>query len=215
MDIIKKNFGEKLKNLRKIKGFTQEKLAEKIGINLRQLARIEAGESFISSETLFNICIILEISPGLLFDFDVLNETLMTGSGEVVHFNVINNGNVIQLLPKNIQNYEASTSDYKENLKDLDDRMKALASKIHREIIVDELQDGIVYLTKIFKPSGEIEIRNNKNSLLEDLKNKIKFIANDQMKLEFLNLALDSLTNKDALNELKILIKGIELSLKN
>ena len=69
LDIIKQKFGERLKAIRRLNNLTQEKLAEKIGINLRQLARIEAGGSFISSETLLSICLVLQISPSLLFDF--------------------------------------------------------------------------------------------------------------------------------------------------
>ena len=77
MDIIKRGFGEQLKVMRKIKGLTQESLAERIGINLRQLARIEAGESFVSSQTLYKICNVLEVSPMVLFNFDLEQEVLM------------------------------------------------------------------------------------------------------------------------------------------
>ena len=72
MNIINKGFGEQLKQYRKLRNITQEKFSEKIGINLRQLARIEAGESFVSAETLLKICIILEISPSKLFDFNII-----------------------------------------------------------------------------------------------------------------------------------------------
>ncbi len=210
MDIVKQKFGERLKTIRKIHGFTQEKLAEKIGINLRQLARIEAGESFISSETLFNICFVLKISPSLLFDFDILDDILMAGKDEIMHFKVINNDDLIYFIPKNIKNL-----DNKNNIKSLDEKMKRLAIKYHKKIILDELQDEVADTTKIFKPSGEIEIKNNKNILFEDLKNKINSISNDSKKLEFLNTAFNSLTNKNVLNELKILIKGIELTIEN
>jgi len=71
MDIIKKGFGKQLKIYRGLRNYTQEKLAEKVGINPRQLARIEAGESFVSSETLLNICTVLKVSPANLFDYDI------------------------------------------------------------------------------------------------------------------------------------------------
>ena len=50
-----------------------------------------------------------------------------------------------------------------------------------------------------------------KKQLPEELKEKIKSISDDNKKLEFLHLAYDSIQNKEALNELKVLIKGIEL----
>ena len=211
MDIIKHKFGEKLKTIRKIKGFTQEKLSEQIGINLRQLARIEAGESFVSSETLLNICSTLEVSPSLLFDFDIVNEALMTGSGETVYFNVIKNGNLIQLRPRNQSEEIYEKVNYEDYLKDLDERMRLLAIKMKKDITIDELKDGIISSTKIFKPSGKIEIINKENNLFEDLKIKLNSIANDNKKLEFITLAFDSLTDKNAIEELKIFIKGMEL----
>ena len=59
----KKLFGKSIKNYRKNNKFTQEKLAELINIDTRQVARIEAGESLPSLETFVKISKILKISP--------------------------------------------------------------------------------------------------------------------------------------------------------
>lgn len=131
MDIIKKGFGICLKNMRKEKNLTQEKLAEKIGINLRQLARIEAGESFVTSDTLLKICNVLETSPHKLFDF-------------------------------NLTNNETNQSDV--------------------------------------------------NKQLADILTKIRTLAREPQKLEYITLAYNSLFDKNSLYELKLLIKGIELT---
>lgn len=130
MNVIKKGFGNRLKILRKSQNLTQEKLAEKIGINLRQLARIEAGESFVTADTLFNICKVLGISPNMLFEFEI----------------------------------------------------------------------------------QELE-KKEENMLLKTLEKNISSISNETKKIEFLNLAYNSLFDKNALNELKTTIKGIELTL--
>ena len=130
MIVIKKGFGNRLKILRKSQNLTQEKLAEKIGINLRQLARIEAGESFVTADTLFNICKVLGISPNVLFEFEI----------------------------------------------------------------------------------QELE-KKEENMLLKTLEKNISSISNETKKIEFLNLAYNSLFDKNALNELKTTIKGIELTL--
>ena len=71
MNPVTKKFGENLKLYRKLRKYTQEDFAEKIGINLRQLAGIESGQSFVSSETLLNISSILQIPIGMLFDFNI------------------------------------------------------------------------------------------------------------------------------------------------
>ena len=144
MDTIKKEFGNKLKLLRKANKYTQEQFAESIGINLRQLARIEAGESFVSSETLYKMCIALKVPPKFLFDFD------------------------------------------------LDEKFQS------DNMNLNSIKDADLY--------------NNKE--LKKIKNKLIEISNDKNKIEFINLAFNSLSNKKALKELKIVIKGIELAQK-
>lgn len=62
-------FGQKIKNLRKLHSLTQEKLSEIIDIDVRQVARIEAGESLPSVETLINISEVLKVTPNDLLEF--------------------------------------------------------------------------------------------------------------------------------------------------
>ena len=61
--------GQRIKKLRKIKGFSQEVFAEKIGIATKTLSSIETGNAFMTSQTLQNIIEILEITPQELFTF--------------------------------------------------------------------------------------------------------------------------------------------------
>ncbi len=127
MNSLKICFGRRLKQIRKSKKYTQEQLAESVDINLRQMARIEAGESFVTAETLQKICNVLNVTPDNLFRF---------------------------ALYQDIQN-------------------------------------------------------KNYTELLE----KIEAISSDSNKIEFMNLALSSLNDKDSLEKLKILIKGMELNI--
>ena len=67
---IQTNLGQKIKKLRKLKGYSQEVFAEKIGIATNSLSSIETGNSFMTSNTLDKITKELEISLNELFDFD-------------------------------------------------------------------------------------------------------------------------------------------------
>ena len=67
---VTKNFGLKIKKYRRAKNFTQEKLAELININLRHLARIESGESFVKSMTLEKLSKVLDVKISSLFNFE-------------------------------------------------------------------------------------------------------------------------------------------------
>ena len=59
----KKLLGQRIRNLRKLNKLTQERLAELINIDIRQVARIEAGESTPSLETLINLSKVLAVTP--------------------------------------------------------------------------------------------------------------------------------------------------------
>ena len=69
------NFWEKIKNLRKYKKITQEKLAKLIDIDVRQVARIEAGESLPSIPTLLKFCSVLSVTPNDLLSFSSIEST--------------------------------------------------------------------------------------------------------------------------------------------
>lgn len=73
----RKLFGQKVKNLRKLHNYTQEKMSELIDIDVRQVARIEAGESLPSVVTLQRMAKILAVTPNDLLNFDN-NETNST-----------------------------------------------------------------------------------------------------------------------------------------
>ncbi len=74
MQNIKSGFGKNLKIIRLSRNLTQEKLAELVDIEQRQLTRIETGKSFPSADTLQNLCIALAVPIQQLFNFD-LGET--------------------------------------------------------------------------------------------------------------------------------------------
>lgn len=66
---IKVLFGKKIKEKRLMLQYTQEELAEKIGISAKSLSQIELGNNFVSAENLEAICGALNTSPKNLFDF--------------------------------------------------------------------------------------------------------------------------------------------------
>ena len=126
-DVREPDTTHNLKELRKIRNFTQEKLAESIGINLRQLARIEAGESFVSSDTLLKICTALETTPKSLIQGgtgsfsselaqpDVLPDKYESGTPNVSGIAGLNEG-VKFVLNKGISNIRAHETDLAQRL---------------------------------------------------------------------------------------------------
>ena len=71
MDIEKQEilirFGNNLRKLRLEKGFTQERLANELGIEISQVSRIERGVINTSMTTIYSISKILKVEISLLF----------------------------------------------------------------------------------------------------------------------------------------------------
>ena len=91
MKTFKEAFGAKIKEYRKSRGLTQEKLAEIIDVNQRQLTRIETGENYPSAETFEKICLALEVSPDAFYKFEwqIKQSILKTGTYDVPVVNVV------------------------------------------------------------------------------------------------------------------------------
>ena len=64
-----KNFGNHLKKMREAKGFSQEKLAELVGVEYQTISRIETGYYFTNFENLQKISKALDVTIKDLFDF--------------------------------------------------------------------------------------------------------------------------------------------------
>ena len=66
---IKNLLGKKVKRLRKMRGYTQEKFAEMIGIDPKNVSRIENGNNYPSADTLTAIAKALNVDIYELFVF--------------------------------------------------------------------------------------------------------------------------------------------------
>lgn len=62
-------FGRNLHNARKLKGLTQEELAEKVDLTREHIAKVEVGIRGVSINTLFKIAEVLDVPEKELFDF--------------------------------------------------------------------------------------------------------------------------------------------------
>ncbi len=68
---------EKIRNIRLSHGYTQEYMAEKLGIDTVNYGRIERGKSKLTLDRFLKICEILQVSP---------NELLNDENNEIIEF---------------------------------------------------------------------------------------------------------------------------------
>ena len=67
---LKQKIGKRIKELRKSKNLSQEKLSELAEIAQYYLSNIETGDNLFTAETLEKLITALEIEPDELFKFD-------------------------------------------------------------------------------------------------------------------------------------------------
>lgn len=68
MTSIQKKFGDKLREIRNEKGFSQEKLALKCGLHRTYISDIERGSRNVSLKNIDKISKALDVSPKSLLD---------------------------------------------------------------------------------------------------------------------------------------------------
>ncbi len=69
MKTTKKILGARIKELRRTRGLSQDRLSEKVGIDPKHLSRIEVGNSYPSFDTLERIATALGVEAKDLFEF--------------------------------------------------------------------------------------------------------------------------------------------------
>lgn len=125
---LKKLFGKQIKLIRKYRNLTQEELSEVVDIDIRQLARIESGASFATSETIEKLASALNVSYKELFSFenDVIefNENMTSDSISKFKQNYLKLNKIIQKIAVNDDKTEylalaAEALDKKSSLKKL------------------------------------------------------------------------------------------------
>lgn len=75
MDINFLKLGERIKIYRVKRGLTQEKLAEKVGVNETYISRVETGSAKPSLKLLFNLSVVLETTmDNLIVDSKLIED---------------------------------------------------------------------------------------------------------------------------------------------
>lgn len=125
------NVAEKIKRLRKSKGFSQDDMAERMHISQSAYARIESGESHSWAAHIEKLSEILEVKPEDFLTDETNNleqENTDQKGGMAFQFvgtiNTINN-----LSEKLIEQYEERIKELKEQVQELKEELKMIKNK--------------------------------------------------------------------------------------
>lgn len=83
--------GKNIKKYRKLRGLTQEKMAELIEIEVRTLSLIETGNNFVTSKTLSKLAEVLQVSPSILLEDANSNNTEQLYSDSLKALEILKN----------------------------------------------------------------------------------------------------------------------------
>ncbi len=60
--------GQRIKEIRTVRGFTQSNVAEHLGISFQQLQKYETGANRVSASRMFELSKLLNVSPSFFFE---------------------------------------------------------------------------------------------------------------------------------------------------
>lgn len=98
--LLKENLGKNIKRYRKLNNWTQEQFADLIGIDYKNVSKIENGNNYPSPETLTSIINVLHIKFYELFVFE---EQIPYDEFKEYILNSLNNKDNIVLLYKTLK----------------------------------------------------------------------------------------------------------------
>lgn len=223
MKNIKESFGDNLRKLRKSKKLTIDTLAEMSDISSRLLSNIEAGDTFLSAESLCKLCVALEIEPKVLFDFDWYDKFMYYDEGKYIrpHFKAIlkNKNYELKSLPQ--------LKDFKVNkilpigalTQFLMEFSKDNKMTIYIDFLTDKKRDKVVKYTpdgtfSFLCSSDEIQekAKDLKNKKYDEALEKIKEFSNDKKKIEYIIMAANALNDEDCRDKLRIMLDAMDIS---
>ena len=89
-------YGETLKQLRTVNGFTQEQIGDYLGVDQSLVSKIEHGERGLNLTILEKLCNLYDITDIKLLENDLTDYTPLNIQGEVVDLNAIAKMNEIK-----------------------------------------------------------------------------------------------------------------------
>lgn len=219
MQNFKESFGSNIHNLRKSRRLTIEALAEMVDVSSRQITRIESGNNFPSAETICKLCIALKVESRDLFDIEWYDDLMYysTGNAEKPTIKVVKDGEkatvTLLLSDKPIKRIMpiSQVISFIVNL------TKSKKMPLIVEVFEKKCRTRIL---KIFPNNHiepilsveDLEKKKELNKTYEYILNKIKMFKTDSKKLDYVKLSIEALEDKEALEKIKAIQQGIELT---
>lgn len=174
--MVTNNLAKKLKELRALRGMSQEYLAEESKVSLRTIQRIENKESVPTGETIKRISVALEVNIKELVGSNSLDETSDL------------NGTIVFLKK------QLSKTNEKSEIKTFEKFIKIVSNLKEKELSpkqIEGIESYIKYLELEKIPSFSNEMFKQKlTKFRKHLKNKLRFVPNNYYTTRAISFAI-------------------------
>lgn len=227
MQNIKEAFGANLRKIRKSRKLTLDALAEMSDITPRLLSKLEAGDTFLSADTLCKISVALDVNLQVLFDFEWYDKLIYYDNGKHIkhHFKVneITKEKIAKIRSlSTLQDYKINEIIHSNQVTLYFIKFAQTSNKtIYVDYFVDGKREYVFKVTPdgIFQHLVDFEIIKTLNTEIKD-KNyyialeKIRELSIDKKKLEYLITAANALNDKKTREKLRIMLDAMDISSK-
>ncbi|MDD3238417.1 MAG: helix-turn-helix transcriptional regulator [Candidatus Gastranaerophilales bacterium] len=217
-------FKLRYRELRKTLGITLREMSSDLSIPLSSISKYEQGLIKPGVEILSRIAKAYKVNLNWLITgegpmFLLQNELLMIGGTDALRVRYAKYEDKVKIHPLSNELVDEFKPLKKDFAKNPVETLKKLVKKLNKPICVEfsgtDNQDSL----KLYFPDGKIEthIKDEtikKSDVFNDLRSKIVSISDDNNKLDFVNTAIDALGSKSSFFQLKTLMQGMEIIVK-
>lgn len=217
-------FSVRCRELRKNLAITLKEMSEDLGIPLSSISKYEQGIIKPGVDILSKIAKTYKVNLNWL----IANQGLMFESEDLFLANDDDGGIRIRLVKydNRVKVHSLSNDtlgmdvDFKLiSYTEPEESILKISKNINRPVTVEFAETDNNDSIKVFYPNGKIEVLDKEENaerdvLVKKIKSKLEGVSYVANKLEFLNTAIDALDDKNSFNQLKALMKGMEIAFK-
>ncbi len=215
-------FSTRIRQLRKALGLTLREMSETLSIPLSTISKYEQGIIKPGVEILSKVALSYNVNLNWLLtdvgDMFIQDNTFAApvNNEDCVNLKAIkkNDNYSVHLVSNNFfEGYD--------KLKKIDANLayktfSDVAKELNKPIVVEFSDKKAKEDMRIFYPDSSYEIvdiveMKKRESIFQSIIKQLDSFRNDERKLEFIDRAIESLADKDALDQLKLMLKGLEM----
>ncbi len=218
-------FRTRFRELRKSLAITLREMSEDLGIPLSSISKYEQGIIKPGVEILSKLAKCYNVNlnwlianQGLMFDQSEVE--LSTGTSDDIRVRLVKYSNSVKIQPISNEFFEKNPKMKSFSSVESEEYIQKISKDIKKPVTVEFANTDNDDKVKVFYPDGKVTVLNRdensyRNKLVMKVKSKLDTLPYACSKLEFLDVAIDSLEDRSAFDNLKTLVKGMDIAINS